>query len=70
MISIDGVEYIPLNEYAEKAGIQCVTARQKCARGSLPSVKVGRSWFVRADTPEKVDKRITSGKCIGWRKKK
>lgn len=69
MINIDGVDYITLAEYAAKAGLLDSSVRQKCARGGLPCIKLGRNWFIKADTPIKVDARVKTGEYKNWRKK-
>lgn len=60
-------DLIPIAEYAARIGRHPDTVRQKCLRGTLPgAVKIGRDWLIPPETPYP-DRRITSGKCIGWR---
>ena len=48
---------LPLAAYAAKVDRDPATIRQKILRGALPqAVKLGRDWFVPADTPY-TDKR-------------
>ena len=68
-MNINGVEYILLAEYAERAGVDPANVRQKLARGTIEGVKVGHNWMVKADTPIMVDNRVKSGKYRGWRNK-
>lgn len=59
---------IPLKEWAEQVGINPDNARQKANRGTLPSVKIGRDWFIEETTPN-TDSRIKSGNYKNWRNK-
>lgn len=60
---------VPLSQYAARIGKAEITVRQKCQRGTLPgAVKLGRDWFIPADTPY-TDSRIKSGEYKNWRKK-
>lgn len=62
-------DMIPIAEYAKKIGKATITVADKCRRGSLPGArKIGRDWFVPADT-EYPDLRVKSGKYIDARKK-
>lgn len=61
-------QLIPLREYAEKIGKHPDNVRQKCLRGTLPgAVKMGRDWFIPADTPY-TDNRVKTGDYKNWRK--
>ena len=58
---------IPLKEYAERHGNGPATARQAAGRGSFKTAqKMGRDWFVD-DAEPWPDRRVKSGKYIGWR---
>lgn len=60
---------IPISEYAARIGKSPTTVRQKCQRGTLPgAVKLGRDWFIPADTPY-TDNRVKTGEYKNWRKK-
>ena len=61
-------DLVPIAEYAARIGKALVTVRQKCQRGTLPGVKLGRDWFVPADAPY-TDGRLKSGEYKNWRKK-
>lgn len=55
---------IPLKEWAERHGVAPVSARQKAARGNLPTaIKMGRDWFIEENVPN-TDNRIKTGKYI------
>lgn len=59
---------VPIAEYAARNGKALITVRQKCQRGTLPAVKLGRDWFIPADTPY-TDNRVKTGEYKDWRKK-
>ena len=69
MISIDGVDYIPLSEYADRSGVDASGLRRKLAAGEMDGIKISRSWFVPKSTPDAADGRVKSGKYKDWRKK-
>ena len=63
-------QMIPIAVYAAKIGKATITVADKCRRGALPGArKIGRDWFVPADT-EYPDYRVKSGKYIGSRRKR
>ena len=59
---------IPLKEWAERENINPATARQKALRGTIPTVKMGRDWFIEEST-KNTDKRIKNGKYLNFRTK-
>lgn len=60
---------IPLTEYAKRHGKNPAIARQAAGRGSFQTArKMGRDWFVD-DAEPWPDRRVKSGKYIGWRAK-
>jgi len=60
---------ITLREYAERHGKETVSVRQKAQRGGFQTAqKLGRDWIIDEDEPY-TDRRVTSGKYAGWRKK-
>jgi hypothetical protein len=69
MINIDGVDYIPLSEYADRSGVDASGLRRKLAAGEIDGIKISRSWFVPASTPDAADGRVKSGNYRNWRKK-
>lgn len=59
---------ISLVEYAERHGKSPQTARQVAATGGFKTAqKIGRNWVIDSEEPW-IDRRIKSGKYIGWRK--
>ncbi|MBQ1778695.1 MAG: DNA-binding protein [Acidaminococcaceae bacterium] len=59
---------IPIAEYADRIGLTANAIRRRCIRGTLPGVKMGRDWFIPADTPY-TDSRVKTGDYKNWRKK-
>ena len=66
--------YITASEYARKTGMTHSAVKQRCQYGSVPgAIKVGtyphQIWLIPADTVL-TDRRVKSGKYVGWRKPK
>lgn len=60
---------ISLAEYAAKHGKAKISARKLAQRGRFETAKkIGRNWVIEEDEPYP-DKRVKSGKYIGWRNK-
>lgn len=59
---------IPIAEYAARIGLTANAIRRRCIRGTLPGVKMGRDWFIPADTPY-TDNRVKTGDYKNWWKK-
>lgn len=60
---------ISLIEYAEKHGKDPDNVRKKAAAGQFKTArKIGRNWVIDSEEPWQ-DKRVKSGKYIGWRTK-
>lgn len=60
---------ISLKEYAVKHNKNPAIVRQMALRGSFDTArKLGRDWVIDEDEPYP-DRRIKSGKYIGWREK-
>ena len=59
---------IPIAEYAARIGLTANAIRRRCIRGTLPAVKIGRDWFIPADTKH-TDSRVKTGEYRNWRKK-
>lgn len=61
---------ISIGEYAQIHKKAAATVRQMAERGSFKTAqKIGRNWIIDSDEPYP-DRRIKSGKYIGWRKGK
>lgn len=61
---------ISLAEYAEQHGKALRSARQMAATGGFKTAqKIGRNWVID-DAEPWPDRRIKSGKYVGWRKTK
>ena len=52
---------ITLKEWAQRVGIDPITARQKAARGSIPAIKMGRDWVIEEDV-KNIDHRRKENK--------
>ena len=61
-------DYISVTEYAKRHGLDRGRVNRLINSGRIPAVKVGSQWAILADTPKPEDKRVKSGKYIGWRK--
>ena len=60
---------ISLVEYAKRHNKDLDAVRKMALRGSFDTArKLGRDWLIEEDEPYP-DRRIKSGKYIGWRKK-
>lgn len=60
---------ISLIEYAKKHGKDPDNVRKKAAAGCFKTArKIGRNWVIDSEEPWQ-DKRVKSGKYIGWRTK-
>ena len=62
-------EYLSVTEYAGRHGKDPGNVRKLLASGRLSGQKVGHQWIIAEDTPYPDDRRITSGKYRGWRKR-
>jgi excisionase family DNA binding protein len=60
---------VSVKQFSEQHNIDGGTLRRLIAQGRIPAVKVGNQWCIPADTPRPEDRRVKSGKYIGWRKK-
>ena len=65
---MDTKKLIPIAAYAAWIGLTANAIRRRCIRGTLPGVKMGRDWFIPADTPY-TDNRVKTGEYMDWRKK-
>lgn len=61
--------YISVAEYAKLHNKSPESVKKKCQNGTLKTaMKIGRNWIIDKNEPYS-DKRIKSGKYVGWRKK-
>jgi hypothetical protein len=61
---------ISLMEYAKKHGKARASAEKKAQRGGFKTArKIGRNWVIDDDEPYP-DRRVKTGKYVGWRKPK
>ena len=59
------MEYLTIQEVAEKWGITSRRIQVLCSKGRLPGAKkVGRQWAIPVDLDKPEDARIKSGKYI------
>lgn len=68
-MNINGIDYISLTEFAERSGVDASGLRRKLAAGEMDGIKISRSWFVPASTPDAADGRVKSGNYRNWRRK-
>ena len=62
---------ISLIEYGERHNKNRATVRQKAKAGGFTTArKIGRNWVIDENEPYPDDKRVKSGECLDWRKKK
>lgn len=60
---------ISIVEYAERNGKNRSSALRMAQKGRFKTAKkIGRNWVIEEDEPYP-DKRVKSGKYIGWRNK-
>lgn len=60
---------ISLVEYAARHGKTDSAARRMAVKGGFETAqKIGRNWVIEEDEPYP-DKRVKTGKYIGWRNK-
>lgn len=61
---------LSVTEFCQKHGMDGGNLRRALAAGRIPSAfKVGKQWVIPADVKPPEDKRVTSGKYVGWRQK-
>jgi hypothetical protein len=62
--------YVTVNEAAEKWRVNSRTVQIMCNDGRIEgAVKFGRDWAIPANADRPTDKRVVSGKYVGWREK-
>lgn len=61
---------ISLKEYAQRNKLNPTSARYKAQHGGFKTAqKIGRDWVIDENEPSE-DRRVKSGKFVGWRKKR
>jgi hypothetical protein len=66
----DDMGLVTLVEYARKNGRDPANARQAANRGVFQTaIRLGRDWVIDENEPYP-DRRVKSGKYVGWRKSK
>lgn len=66
---IDG--YLTINEVAEKWNVSARRVRTMCSNGKIDgAAKLGKVWAIPCTTEKPMDRRITTGKYVDWRKNK
>lgn len=64
------VGYLTVKETAKKWRINPRTVQTMCNDGRIPDAKkFGKAWAIPEDAKKPIDKRIISGKYMGWRVK-
>lgn len=64
---IDG--YCTISEIAERWGITPRRVRAMCLNGQIVgAAKLGREWAIPSDAERPIDKRLTNGEYVDWRK--
>lgn len=61
--------YLTINEVAEKWGITQRRIRAMCKNGQIVgAAKLGKVWAIPCAIEKPIDRRLTTGKYVGWRK--
>jgi len=59
------MEYMTINEAAEKWGLSIRRVQVICSEGKVPGVmKFGKAWAIPKDAERPIDLRIHSGKYV------
>ncbi len=58
---------LSLRQYAEKYGKDVGNLNRLIHQGRLPAQKVGSQWVIDEDVKPPEDRRVKSGKYVGWR---
>ena len=64
------IDYISVQQYAEKHGVERTSVNKWIAAGLLKAEKLGKYWVIHKDEPRPPDLRVKSGKYINFRKGK
>ena len=63
-------EYLSISEWCKLHGKNPGNTRHLISQGRIPAKKIGSQWVISADVLPPPDRRVKSGKYVGWRKKK
>ena len=63
-------DYLTIKEVALKWELTTRRVQKMCADNQIPgAIRFGKSWAIPIDVEKPIDKRITTGKYMNWRKK-
>lgn len=64
------MDYISAAQAAEKWGISIKRVQILCKEGRIPRIeRIGHAWLIPKDADKPADRRIKSGKFIGFSEK-
>ena len=66
------MDYLSAQQAAEKWGVSARWVQSYAQKGRIDgAIRFGRNWMIPKDTEKPKDSRITTGKWVGyWRKRK
>lgn len=62
-------DLLSVSQWAALHGKDPGNVRRLIAQGRIPAQRVGNQWAISADVQPPEDKRVKSGKYVGWRKR-
>lgn len=62
-------DLLSVSQWAALHGKDPGNVRRLIAQGRIPAQRVGNQWAIPADVQPPEDKRVKSGKYVGWRKR-
>lgn len=62
-------DLLSVSEWAKLHDKDPGNVRRLIQQGRIPAQKVGKQWVIPADAQPPADKRMKSGKYVGWRNK-
>ncbi|MFR8011665.1 MAG: helix-turn-helix domain-containing protein [Clostridia bacterium] len=63
------MDYLSVTQFCQKYNLDPGNVRRYIQQGRIPAQKIGNQWVIPADAEPPADKRVKSGKYIGWREK-
>ena len=60
---------LTITQYAEMHNIDRAWVWRLIKQGRIKATKIGSTWIIPAKTPKPTDKRVKTGKYVGWRQK-